>query len=131
MEDNGRESCSPLHNRAQLGREQRHLPVPSPSPIPQRKSKREPSPVRKLPCTAQTPKAVLLWIYPSGGESDSIPVTQGPSQSRSPKEKQAEPAPPAPVHLAYLPQLICQIPNTTSLAVCKQTRRATPAHSES
>ena len=36
---------------------------------------------------AQTPNAVLLWIHPSGGRSDSLPVLQGPSQSRSLKEK--------------------------------------------
>ena len=66
----------------------------------------------------KTPNAVLLWIHPSGG-SDSLLVLQGPSQSRSPKEKQAEPAIPAPVHLADPPQLIRQIPSTTSLAMCK------------
>ena len=109
----------PRDDRAQLGGEQRHSPAPSPSPIPQPKSQREPVPVRELACTEQTPNTVLLQIYPSGNRSDSLPVLQGPSRSGSPKEKRAEPAPPAPVHLADPPQLIYQIPSTTSLAVCK------------
>ena len=82
--------------------------MPTPSPIPQPKSQREPVPARELACTTQTPKAVLLQIHPSSG-SDSLLVPQGPSRSRSPKEKQAEPAPPAAVHLADPRQVIRQI----------------------
>ena len=97
------------------GTHQRHLPRPFPQP----KSQREPDPVRELACTVQTPNTVLLRIHPSSVGCDSLPVPQGPSQSGSPKDKQAKPAPPAPVYLADPPQLICQIPSTTSVAVCK------------
>ena len=61
---------------------------------------------------------LLLQIHPYG-RSHSLQVLQGPSRSGSPKEKRAELAPPAPVHPAYPPQLIHQIPSTTGLAVCK------------
>ena len=60
-------------------------------------------------CSTQTPNAVLLRIHPSGG-SDSLLVPQGPSRSRSPKGKLAEPAPPALVDLADPPQLIPRSP---------------------
>ena len=114
----GGRAAEPPEDRVQFGGEQRRSQAPFPSPIPQPKSQREPVPARELACTAQTPNTVLLRIHPSGG-SDSRPVPQGPSRSGSPKEKRAEPAPPAPVHPADPPQLICQIPSTTSLAVCK------------
>ena len=58
----------------------------------------------------QTPNAVLLRTHPSGGGSDSLPGPQGPSRRGSPKDKRAESAPPAPVHLADPPQLIHQNP---------------------
>ena len=87
----------------------RHWPAPSPSPIPQPKSQREPVPITELACTTKTPNTVLLWIYPSDG-SISLPVRQHPYRSGPPKAKQAEPAPPIPVHLVDPPRLICQIP---------------------
>ena len=93
------------------------MPAPSPSPIPQPKSQKEPVPARELACTVQTPKTpntVPLRIHPSGGGCDFLLLPQGPSQSGSSKEKRAEPAPPAPVHLAYPPQLIRQSPSTTA-----------------
>ena len=86
---------------------------------PQPNTQREPVSAKELACTTQTPKAVLLWTHTSRSRPDSLKLPQGPSLRGSPKEKLAEPAPPAPVHLAYLPQLIYQIPSTTSLAVCK------------
>ena len=109
------------------------LETPSPSPIPQPKSQREPVPVRELTCTVQTPNAVLLWIHPSNG-SASLPVLQGPSHRGHPTAKQAEPAPPAPVHLADPPRLIHQIPSKQhhkpgSVQVAQTV--ATPLHSES
>ena len=63
-------------------------------------------------------KHPTLGIHPSGG-FDSLQVPQGPSLTRSLKEKRADPAPPTPVHPANPPQLIRQILSTTSLAVCK------------
>ena len=64
----------------------------------------------------------------------SLPVLQGPSLRGSPMAKQAEPAPPTPVHLADPPQLICQIPSKQhhkpgSVQVAQTG--ATPLHSES
>ena len=61
-----------------------------------------------------------------------LPVPQGPSQSRPPKAKRAEPAPPAPVHLAdppaNTPLARSHQSSTTSLAGCKQPRQE-PHHS--
>ena len=113
--------------------EQRRWPAASPSPIAQSKSQREPVPITKIASTAQTPNVVLLWIHPSDGPA-SLPVLQGPSCRGPPSAKRAEPAPPAPVHLADPPQVIHQIasrlhhkPGSVQVA---QTG-ATPRHSES
>ena len=101
-----------------------------PLPIPQPKSRREPVPVRELACTSSTPNAELLRIHLCCGRSGSLLVPQGPSRSGSPKEKQAEPASPTHVYLADPPQLIHQIPSTTSLSVqVGQMGHATPSES--
>ena len=80
------ELLSPVR-RAQLGGGKRFWEAPSPSPIPQPYSKREPVPFTELACTAQTPNSVLLWIHLSDG-SASILVLQGPSHRGPPLAKQ-------------------------------------------
>ena len=97
------------------GTRQRHLPRPSPSQNP----KGNQFLPGNLLAPRKHPTLCFCWSHPSGSGSDSLLLPQGPSQRGSPKEKRAEPAPPAPVHLADPPQLIRQIPSTTSLAVCK------------
>ena len=106
-----------------------HFPLPYTQP----KFQKEPVSITELACTTQTPNAVLLWIHPSD-RSASLPVPQGPSRSGPPKAKPAEPAPPAPVHLADPPWIIRQIPSKQhhkpgSVQVAQA--EATPLHSES
>ena len=86
----------------------------------------------ELACTVQTPNAGLLWIHPSDG-SASLPVLQGPSQSRPPKAKGAEPTPPDPMHFTDPPWLLRQIPlnqhHKPGSVQVAQTG-ATPLHAE-
>ena len=53
--------------------------APSPLPIPQPKSQREPVPARELARSAQTPNSVLLWNQTCTSGSDSLLLPQGPS----------------------------------------------------
>ena len=113
--------------------EQRQWPAPSPSPITQPKSQREPVPVTKLACFMQTPNTVPLWIHPSDG-SASLLVLQGPYHRGPLMAKRAKPTPPVTLHLADPPWLICQIlskqhPKAGSVQAAQTG--ATPLHSES
>ena len=112
-----------------------HLPFPSPG------QNSKGNQFTDLACTTLTPNAVLLWIHPSDG-SASLPMSWPPSQCcrtgtfhRGPRTaEQAEPAPPAPVHLADPPGLIRQIPykqHRKPGSVQVAQTGATPLHSES